>query len=83
LTPYPGTRLYDNFESAGRIVTKDWDLYDTRHVVYKTSRISAEELEAGYQWSYNEFYRWNNIFKASLSHDSVTHQMKHLFYTGG
>lgn len=83
LTPYPGTRLYDNFESAGRIVTKDWDLYDTRHVVYKTSRISAEELEAGYQWSYNEFYRWNNIFKASFSHDSVAHQMKHLFYTGG
>lgn len=83
LTPYPGTRLYENMENAGRIITKDWDLYDTRHVVYKTMKMSAKELEDGYWWSYNEFYKWNNVFKASFSHDLFTHQMKHLFYTGG
>ncbi|PLX01582.1 MAG: hypothetical protein C0595_14220 [Marinilabiliales bacterium] len=67
----------------GRILTKDWDLYDTRHVVYKTRSLSPEELENGYWWAYKEFYKWNNVFKASFGHDDFAHQMKHLFYTGG
>lgn len=83
LTPYPGTRLYDSMNNSGRIITNDWDLYDTRHVVYETKGLSALELENGYWWSYNEFYKWSNIFKASFSHDTLKHQMKHLLYTGG
>src|SRR6267378_2119445 len=34
-TPYPGTKLFARMEQEGRIVTRDWDLYDTRHVVYR------------------------------------------------
>jgi len=83
LTPYPGTRIYENMENAGRIVTRDWDLYDTRHVVYKTKNLTAAELEEGYRWAYKEFYSWSNIFKASFAHENFKHQMKHLFYTGG
>lgn len=83
LTPYPGTRLYENMDKAGRILSRDWNLYDTRHVVYKTTRLSADELKAGYDWSYNKFYSWSNILKASFEHESIKHQMKHLFYTGG
>lgn len=83
LTPYPGTKLFQNFENKGRILTKNWDLYDTRNVVYETKNISAEDLKTGYDWAYKEFYSWNNILKASLNHDSVKHQLKHLFYSGG
>ncbi len=83
LTPYPGTRLFDSMVNNGRILTNDWDLYDTRHVVYETKGLTANELEKGYWWSYKEFYKWSNVFKASFSHDSFKHQMKHLFYTGG
>lgn len=83
LTPYPGTRLYENMANAGRIISKDWDLYDTRHVVYQTKGRTAKELERGYLWSYDAFYQWNNIFKASFMHDTFKHQLKHLFYTGG
>lgn len=83
LTPYPGTRLYDSMINTGRIITNDWDLYDTRHVVYETKGLSALELEKGYWWAYKEFYKWNNVFKASFSHDTFKHQMKHLFYAGG
>lgn len=83
LTPYPGTRLFDSMVNSGRIITNDWDLYDTRHVVYETKGLTANELEKGYWWSYKEFYKWSNVFKASFSHDSFKHQMKHLFYTGG
>lgn len=83
LTPYPGTRLFQNMEKQDRILTKNWDLYDTRNVVYKTTKLSAEELKNGYDWSYKEFYKWSNIFKSSMNHDSVKHKLKHLFYTGG
>jgi radical SAM superfamily enzyme YgiQ (UPF0313 family) len=83
LTPYPGTKLFQDFENQGRILTKNWDLYDTRNVVYQTKNISAEDLKAGYDWAYKEFYSWNNILKASLNHDSIKHQLKHLFYSGG
>lgn len=83
LTPYPGTKLFQDFENQGRILTRNWDLYDTRNVVYQTKNISAEDLKAGYDWAYKEFYSWNNILKASLNHDSIKHQLKHLFYSGG
>jgi radical SAM superfamily enzyme YgiQ (UPF0313 family) len=83
LTPYPGTALFQNMERQGRIITKNWDLYDTRKVVYQTIGLTAEELENGYWWAYQEFYRWNNIFKASMQHSSYSHKLKHLFYAGG
>jgi radical SAM superfamily enzyme YgiQ (UPF0313 family) len=83
LTPYPGTALYTDLQKQGRLLTDNWDLYDTRHVVYKTANLSAEELENGYHWAYREFYRWNNIVRASVKHDSVKHCLKHFLYTGG
>lgn len=83
LTPYPGTRLFENMNNQSRITTQNWDLYDTRHTVFNPKSMSSEELENGYWWSYNEFYKWNNILSASFSHEQLKHQMKHLFYTGG
>jgi len=83
LTPYPGTNLFKDMEKQGRILTRNWDLYDTRNVVYQTTNLTANELTLGYKWAYNEFYRWSNILDSSLQHDSYKHKLKHLFYTGG
>jgi len=82
-TPYPSTPFYKEMEQQKRIITQNWDLYDTRHVVFQTKNLSAEELEAGYHWAYKEFYTWSNTFKASFKHKSIKHKLKHLFYTGG
>jgi radical SAM superfamily enzyme YgiQ (UPF0313 family) len=82
-TPYPGTALFARTEAAGRILTRDWDLYDTRHAVYRPARLTPESLERGYHWAYREFYRWPSIARASLSHDSMKHQAKHFFYAVG
>jgi len=82
-TPYPGTRLFARADAHGRILTRDWDLYDTRHVVYQPARLTPEELKRGYDWAYREFYRWSSIARASLSHGSVKHQAKHFFYATG
>ena len=83
LTPYPGTRLFKKMEEEGRILTRNWDLYDTRNVVYKTRNLTAEELKSGYDWAYREYYTWKNIFKASNNHELTKHKIKHFFYTSG
>jgi radical SAM superfamily enzyme YgiQ (UPF0313 family) len=82
-TPYPGTRLYARMVSEGRILTRDWNLYDTRHVVYRPARLRPEALKTGYDWAYREFYRWASIARASLHHGTLKHQAKHFFYASG
>ena len=37
MTPYPGTALHRRIADEQRIVTDDWELYDTRHVVFEPS----------------------------------------------
>ena len=82
-TPYPGTRLFARMEAAGRLLTRDWDRYDTRHVVYRPAKLTPEALKAGYDWAYREFYRWSSIARASRSHGTLKHQAKHFFYAAG
>ncbi|MEO6239656.1 MAG: radical SAM protein [Vicinamibacterales bacterium] len=82
-TPYPGTKLYARMEAEQRLTTTNWDLYDTRHVVYRPARLSPEALKQGYDWAYREFYRWSSIARASLEHGTIKHQAKHLFYAAG
>jgi radical SAM superfamily enzyme YgiQ (UPF0313 family) len=82
-TPYPGTRLFKRMDAEGRLTTRDWNLYDTREVVYTPARLSAKELKEGYDWAYREFYRWPSIVKASLHHGTLKHQAKHFFYAAG
>ena len=82
-TPYPGTRLFARMSEQGRIVTRDWDLYDTRHVVYRPARLTPQALQAGYDWAYREFYRWPAIVRAALAHGTLKHQAKHFFYAAG
>ena len=82
-TPYPGTGLHRRLEHEGRIVTSNWDLYDTRHVVYRPARLHPERLKEGYDWAYREFYRWTSIARASFAHGSTKHQAKHFFYAAG
>jgi radical SAM superfamily enzyme YgiQ (UPF0313 family) len=82
-TPYPGTRLHAHMVRQGRVLTRDWDLYDTRHVVYRPAQLRPEVLKAGYDWAYREFYRWASIGRASLHHGTLKHQAKHFFYASG
>src|SRR6516225_6108127 len=51
-TPYPGTALHAELARDGRIVTRNWDLYDTRHVVYRPARLTNRALEDGYWRAY-------------------------------
>src|SRR5215472_15489863 len=82
-TPYPGTALHADLAREGRITTANWDLYDTRHVVYRPARLTERALEDGYWRAYRDFYRWTSIGRASFTHGTLKHQAKHFAYAVG
>jgi radical SAM superfamily enzyme YgiQ (UPF0313 family) len=63
LTPYPKTPLFEELEGQGRIVHRDWRLYDTAHVVFEPALMSAEELQEGYAWCYERLFSHRSIWR--------------------
>jgi len=83
-TPYPGTALFARIEAEGRLLHRRWNEYDTRTVVHQPGpHLTAQQLKAGYDWAYREFYSWANIARASATHATLHHQLKHFAYAGG
>lgn len=82
-TPYPGTRLYRQMQATGRLTSGDWNLYDTRHVVFRPLKLTPEALKQGYDRAYRQFYSWSSIGRASAAHASPKHRLKHFAYAAG
>jgi radical SAM superfamily enzyme YgiQ (UPF0313 family) len=83
LTPYPGTALYRRLSEQGRLTIHDWDLYDTRHTVFRPAHLTADQLERGYHWAYREFYRWRSIARGAAAHDDWIAGLRHFAYAAG
>jgi len=83
LTPYPDTALHTRMEAEDRLLHRNWDAYDTRHVVFKPARLQPAELEAGYWRAYHDFYRWGSIFRGAAAKDDLRGRLRHLTYAGG
>lgn len=66
LTPQPGTPLREEFEKAGRIVDNNWAHYDYRHTVIEPKKMTREQLQAGADWLYAQYYRLDRIFWRSI-----------------
>jgi radical SAM superfamily enzyme YgiQ (UPF0313 family) len=67
LTPLPGTALYERYNSTGRIFDRDWAKYDGKHVVFRPSRMTPEQLQEGFYWANHHFYSIPSIW-TRLSH---------------
>jgi radical SAM superfamily enzyme YgiQ (UPF0313 family) len=63
LTPYPGTPLFAQMEAEGRLLHRDWSLYDTAHVVFRPKRMTPECLAAGYSWCYRRLFSHRSIWR--------------------
>jgi len=63
LTPFPGTALHDRLSSEGRILTRNWELYDGQHVVFQPAKMSASVLEKGNADTWRRVYGYKSIFK--------------------
>jgi radical SAM superfamily enzyme YgiQ (UPF0313 family) len=83
MTPYPGTALHTRMDAAGRMLHRDWDLYDTRHVVYTPRGMSATQLVDGYWRAYRDFYRWGSIWRGAAAQTTPRARLRHLAYAGG
>jgi radical SAM superfamily enzyme YgiQ (UPF0313 family) len=67
LTPYPGTPLYEQIRAEGRLLTTDWSLYDTDHVVYRPTLMDAETLMQGYRWAWRKSLTYRSILTRLLA----------------
>jgi radical SAM superfamily enzyme YgiQ (UPF0313 family) len=83
LTPYPGTALHARLRAEGRLLHEDWELYDTRHAVFRPARMSPERLERGYRSAYREFYRWGSIFRGAATKPDLRSAARHFAYAAG
>ncbi|MBS3108097.1 radical SAM protein [Candidatus Woesearchaeota archaeon] len=56
--PFPGTRLYEDLEKAGKIKTHDWSLYNFHCTteVYDHPNLSWDVIQKYYDLSYRMFY---------------------------
>ena len=63
LTPFPGTPLHDRLQAQGRILTRNWELYDGQHVVFQPNFMSVQALEAGHQRAWKQASRWSSMAK--------------------
>ena len=63
LTPYPATPLFRQMEAEGRLLHRDWALYDTAHAVFRPKHMSPEDLEEGYAWMYQRLFSHESIWR--------------------
>ncbi len=61
LTPFPGTPLHRRLAAEGRILTRDWQLYDGQHVVFEPRRMSVSELQRGHERAWRQVYSYSAI----------------------
>lgn len=94
LTPFPGTPLYRRLEAEGRILTREWELYDGQHVVFQPRHMDAQQLALGHERAWKQVYRWSAIgrrlwaarnltplaFATNLGYRFYAHNL-HRFYT--
>lgn len=66
LTPYPNTPAYERFESEGRIISTNWNDYDSIHAVFEPKNFTKQELEEMLVSVSNECYTVKRIWKRAV-----------------
>lgn len=67
LTPYPGTKLYEEYDKAGRIVSKEWNIYNQHNAVFRPVNMTAERLNEIYRKVWKEAYSWKRVLKRTFT----------------
>jgi len=62
-TPYPGTELFHRLLREGRILSFNWEDYDTMHAVIRPLKMTQEELYNGFKWAYREPFRFAHVLR--------------------
>ncbi len=62
LTPFPGTKVHQELKEQKRIFSRDWNLYDGQHIVFKPKLLSAKQLQLNVVEAYTKFYSLSKFF---------------------
>lgn len=63
LTPLPGTPVFDDLKSSGRLIHTDWSRYDAHHAVFEPKQMTAFELHVETLKAMARFYSWRTFFR--------------------
>lgn len=63
LTPFPKTGYYEQLEREGRIIERNWAMYDVQHCVFQPKQMTKEQLEQGTDRAWRATYSTGNIMK--------------------
>ncbi len=63
VTPFPNTPLYNRLLEEGRILTRDWSLYDAQHVVFQPKNMTVDELQRGVEQAWKYAYSARSIVR--------------------
>ncbi len=63
LTPYPGTRLYEQMLKEDRIIDHDWSNYNTNNAVFMPKLMKPERLLEGFHHVLKGCFSYPSIFK--------------------
>jgi len=70
LTPFPGTPLFRRLNGEGRILTRNWEMYDGQHVVHLPKLMTPRELQEGHERAWKAVYSrraiWRRLSKARV-----------------
>jgi len=77
-TPYPGTSLFEDMESTGRLLNHDWEKYDTLNCVFAPIGMTVQEMENGLRATWKKIFSLKSIYHRILK-SPRTHPM---FYFG-
>jgi radical SAM superfamily enzyme YgiQ (UPF0313 family) len=61
VTPFPNTPLYKRLLAEGRILTKNWSLYDAQHVVFQPKNMTVDQLQWGVEKAWKHAYSWRSM----------------------
>jgi len=70
VTPFPGTPLFTRLDQEGRILTRNWELYDGQHVVFQPAQMSVEQLQRGIEEAWRFAYSARSIATRILASPS-------------
>lgn len=63
LTPYPGTPVYEEMETHGRILTDDWECFDMMNVTFQPKQMSPWDLQEEFYHAAKSFYDFRSAKK--------------------
>lgn len=83
LTPTPGSALYNQYKSEGRLLTENLQKYDGSQCVHKPAKISPEKLTEMFWWLYRKVFSWRSILRRTILNQAFLRSpLLHLFALG-